>query len=129
MAQGNTPIKIKVTGAAETAAAFLEFDALLQAAIRAESMRQAGRVRDDIAGRASRYGDSVAAGIQAISRGYEAAVESVVGVTGDESHRRPNFGGLLWRHAFEPAADAAEAGVYRGYEAMIDALVAETGFE
>lgn len=122
-------VKIKVTGAAETAAAFLEFDALLQAGVRAEAMRQAGPLRDDIAGLASRYGDSVAAGIQAISRGYDAAVESVIGVTGDASLRRPNFGGLLWRHAFEPAANAAEGRVYRGYEEMIDALVVETGFE
>lgn len=120
---------VKVTGYRETALAFRAFDVELQKQLKAETKLLAIPVRDDIRDRAARYGDRVTSGIRARFSSYVAFVDTSRKKSAVAAMRRPNFAGLLYDTAFEPAAEAHWPEVVAGYELMIDRLVVESGFE
>jgi hypothetical protein len=123
------PFKVVVKGAPEVAAAFLKFDIDLELEMMAGPKKTAAALRDDVAGRAARFGDSVAANIRARYQGPVAVVESAASQSGDASRRRWNFADELWRRAFEPAISGREEEIYASYELMLDRLIATSGFE
>ena len=127
MSSGNE-FTVKVTGYRETALAFRAFDVELQKALKARTKGLAIPVRDDIRARAARYGAQVSAKIRARFSGYVAFVDTAAKKSDNPALRRANFADLVYRHAYEPAAEAHTAEVEAGYQTMLDELIAASGF-